>query len=221
MTTDHSFYFDRLYPLQDRVLAAIDQLGTAFYLTGGTATSRGYLQHRFSDDLDLFVNDDPQFGLWTERIITALGGLEGTLAIGLRDQRFVRVSFRHQDVDLKIEMVSDVPARVGTAYHHPTLGQLDTAENILANKLTALLGRQEPKDLADVWGLCTRHGLSLSPALEGAQGKAVGLFAPDVARVLLGATSDDWALVRWITAPDADQFVAELQQLGENLLLHP
>lgn len=50
------FYFTELYPLQDQVLHLITQAQTGFYLTGGTALSRGYLQHRFSDDLDLFTN---------------------------------------------------------------------------------------------------------------------------------------------------------------------
>ncbi|MBU4225365.1 MAG: nucleotidyl transferase AbiEii/AbiGii toxin family protein [Chloroflexi bacterium] len=67
-----SFYFDVFYPFQDRVLEAFDQVDTGFYLTGGTAASRGYLGHRFSDDLDFFVNDDNRFGLWLERIIQAL-----------------------------------------------------------------------------------------------------------------------------------------------------
>jgi hypothetical protein len=67
-----SFYFDIFYPFQDRVLEAFDQADTGFYLTGGTAASRGYLRHRFSDDLDFFVNDDNRFGLWLERIIQAL-----------------------------------------------------------------------------------------------------------------------------------------------------
>ena len=62
-----SFYFDVLYPLQDRVIQVINIADTEFYLTGGTAASRGYLQHRFSDDLDYFVNDNSRFGLWVEK----------------------------------------------------------------------------------------------------------------------------------------------------------
>jgi len=38
-------------------------LKLVFYLTGGKAASCGYLDHRFSDDLDFFTNDDPHFGL--------------------------------------------------------------------------------------------------------------------------------------------------------------
>ncbi len=47
-----SYYFDILYPFQDRVIQVINQVDTEFYLSGGTAASRGYLTHRFSDDLD-------------------------------------------------------------------------------------------------------------------------------------------------------------------------
>jgi hypothetical protein len=46
------YFFNILYPFQDRVLKEIHLAETEFYLTGGTAASRGYLNHRFSDDLD-------------------------------------------------------------------------------------------------------------------------------------------------------------------------
>lgn len=62
MASDKAYYFEQLYPLQDQVLSLIDAQKTGFYLTGGTALARCYLQHRFSDDLDLFVNLNPEFG---------------------------------------------------------------------------------------------------------------------------------------------------------------
>lgn len=51
---DARSYLEVLYPLQDRVLAVAALADTEFYLSGGTAASRGYLHHRFSDDLDFF-----------------------------------------------------------------------------------------------------------------------------------------------------------------------
>jgi hypothetical protein len=217
---DREDYFTRLYPLQDAVLEAFSKVETEFYLTGGTAASRGYLNHRFSDDLDLFVNDDSRFGLWADRLVTsATEHPEWDVTVSLRDPRFVRFSVITQDVTLKIELVDDVPSRVGSVSVHPVLGRLDTAENILANKLTALADRQEPKDLADVWGFCMRLGLPLTDALEGAHGKAAGLFPVDLARPLLAATASDWKLVRWIEAPPAEEFLADLRRLGEELLL--
>ena len=213
-------YFTKLYPLQDAVLAAFATTETEFYLTGGTAASRGYLNHRFSDDLDLFVNDDSRFGLWADRLIASVADRrEWDVSVGLRDPRFVRFSVTGRGLSLKVELVDDVPSRVGRVSVHPVLGRLDTAQNILANKLTALADRQEPKDLADIWGFCTLVGLPLAAALEGAHGKAVGLFPVDLARPLLSATASDWELVRWIEAPSVDRFLEDLRRLGEGLLL--
>jgi hypothetical protein len=50
-----NYYLDQLYPLQDKYLKFLDQHDPGqFYLTGVTALSRFYFQHRYSDDLDFF-----------------------------------------------------------------------------------------------------------------------------------------------------------------------
>ena len=58
--------------VQDQVLKIINELETDFYLTGGTALSRAFLHHRFSDDLDFLVNDNDKFDLRVDRIIQKL-----------------------------------------------------------------------------------------------------------------------------------------------------
>jgi len=218
---DHAYYFDRLYPLQEEVIAVLSATETGLYLSGGTAASRGYLQHRFSEDLDLFVNDDSSFGLWAARFIDRLAQSEWQTRVQLREARFVRLEVTSGGTTLKIEMVNDVPAHIGNVTVHPRLGRLDSPENILANKLTALADRDEPKDLADVWGFCCRLGLPLSRALDDASSKAAGLFPPALARGLLSASRADWQLIRWIEAPDPDTFLADLRRLGEELALLP
>jgi len=218
MANDPSFYFDVLYPLQDRVIQTIHRADTEFYLTGGTAASRGYLQHRFSDDLDYFVNDDDRFGLWAERIIQSLGS-EWQCDVLTKEERFVRLNLRQKNVFLKIEMINDVPARVGEIQDHSVLGRLDSAENILANKVTALLDREEPKDLADIWGFCCQKNLSLQAAITDAQSKAAGVFPADLGRILCSVQKEDWESIRWIYAPPMETFISQLNQLGENLLL--
>jgi hypothetical protein len=62
-------------------------------------------------------------------------------------------------------------------------------------------------------------GLSLEDAINGAQGKAAGVFPVDLARVLCSATRSDWELVRWIDAPDLDDYIEQLDKLGKSLLL--
>jgi hypothetical protein len=218
---DPTYFESVLYPFQDAVLAVAARVDTGFYLTGGTALGRVHLRHRYSEDLDLFVNDDDQFQAWVDRLLAAWRGQAAwRLSVQRRDPRFVRAFVSSGEVELKIEFVNDVRGRVGIPTRHPGFGLVDTAENVLANKITALLDRQEPKDLADVWGLCRRGGLALRDALAGASSKAVGVFAADVARALLSATPDDWRLVRWIPpSPSAEDYVRELHALGEDLLL--
>ncbi len=219
MDNNPAFYFEALYPLQDDVLRVIRKVDTGFYLTGGTAASRGYLHHRFSDDLDFFVNDDDRFGLWVERIIQALTHETGWQSlVSLREERFARLTLIRSGISLKIELINDVPARVGEVIDHPVLGRLDTAENILANKVTALLDREEPKDFADIWGFCTIMGLSLREAISNAESKAAGIFPADLARLLCTATEADWRLVRWISPPPVVEYLPALNGLGEDLL---
>jgi len=216
---DKEFYFSKLYPLQDRVLRSVGSLDTQFYLTGGTASSRGYLHHRFSDDLDFFVNDDSRFRLWSDRIITALYAGFPTLQVLQNEERFTRLSVQDADVTLKIELVNDVPSHAGSLTRHQILGLLDSPENILANKVSAAIDRKEPRDFADIWGFCYKMGLSLTRAITGAQSKAAGIFPADLARTLCSVTETDWQLIRWIDPPACDQFLQDLNKLGENLIL--
>lgn len=216
----NGYYQDILYPLQDRALQIIHQLDTQFYLSGGTAASRGYLNHRFSDDLDLFVDDDDRFGLWADRLIQAFVRLpDWRCEVNLREERFVRLNVVHTSHVCKIELINDVPAHIGVVRDHPLLGRLDSPENILANKITAALDREAPKDLADIWGFCCQVGLSLEQAITDASSKAAGIFPADLARVLCSVMVEDWQAVRWIAPPPVELYLAQLISLGENLLL--
>lgn len=53
--------YSKLYQLQDKFLSWWFSLNLPFYLTGGTALGRFYLNHRFSEDLDFFINSDSQY----------------------------------------------------------------------------------------------------------------------------------------------------------------
>lgn len=64
-----------LYKFQDKVFEALEGNCGSFYLTGGTALSRYYLNHRYSEDLDFFVNDDPDFEKYYKNIRTRLAKL--------------------------------------------------------------------------------------------------------------------------------------------------
>lgn len=52
-------YYKELYAIQDGVFKIVEDYD--FYLTGGTALSRFYLNHRYSDDLDFFAHKKSDF----------------------------------------------------------------------------------------------------------------------------------------------------------------
>ncbi len=210
-------YWQRLYAVQDAAAAVLRTVRHEFYLTGGTALTRGYFAYRYSEDLDYFVNDRDEFVLWRDRCIAALqhaSDAKWPVEVLRRDARFGRVVL-HADVDLKIEFVNDVPCRCGTAVPHAHFGWIDTLENILSNKITALVDRAAPKDVADIFWLCCRAGLSLPAALEGAQGKAAGIFPPLVAKRLDEMRARGVPDVMWLpdTRPSTEEFSAGLEHL--------
>jgi predicted nucleotidyltransferase component of viral defense system len=115
-----SYYSDVLYPFQDLLFQSINLVDTEFYLTGGTAASRGYLNHRFSDDLDYFVNDDDRFTIWVERIIQDLiRQSDWKCQITMKEDRFVRSIVSKGDLAMKIEWVNDVTTHAGEIQNHP------------------------------------------------------------------------------------------------------
>ncbi len=67
-----NYYINNLYFFQDLVLKLIMKVDDTFYLAGGTALGRHYLEHRYSDDLDLFVNRNNDFKQLTDIIISQL-----------------------------------------------------------------------------------------------------------------------------------------------------
>lgn len=213
--------WNQLYRLQDWTLDRMREVQHGFYLTGGTALARGYCQHRYSEDLDFFTNDAVEFGLWRDRCLEALrraaepAGLR--LEIILREERFGRAVL-HGDAPLKLEFINDVPSRVGTPWQHPALGWLDTKENIFANKISALLDREEPKDVADIYWLCCREGLDVTEAIEQAGGKAAGVFPPLVAERLSAALRGGVPKVFWVEPPETSRFTRELQQVVDRIL---
>ena len=52
----NKIFYTKLYAFQDELLEIVRAQNVEFYLTGGTVLSRAYLNHRYSDDLDFFVN---------------------------------------------------------------------------------------------------------------------------------------------------------------------
>lgn len=212
----NSYYNDTLYPLQDKVLKLIDTLQTPFYLTGGTALSRCYFNHRYSDDLDFFVNKDPNFIKYSEILISNLSK-DFEVETVIKSESCVSLKINKI---LKIDLVNDVQFRYGELQKQEFFSKVDNIENILSNKLSALISRDEAKDVVDIWVIAKSNEINWKDIFLSANSKAVGIFPPDIAKRLVEFPTELLDRIKWIEGkePDIKAFQTDLNLICDSLL---
>jgi hypothetical protein len=146
-----STYYKQLYHLQDEVLNLVFKDPYGFYLTGGTALSRFYFNHRYSDDLDFFHSDPAVFPDVFRLLLKTLRDRWPGIFLEVDARDFKRLWLNDKDIKLKIDFVADRLPRIGVPDMKGSY-RIDTVRNILSNKICAILGRDEEKDIADlIW----------------------------------------------------------------------
>jgi len=212
------YYQNILYPLQDKVLKIVAKLPVEFYLTGGTALSRVYLNHRYSDDLDFFVNNRSDFKLQVNAIIKGLteSGLSFDTAIA--DEGFARVFVIDDNHTLKLDFVNDVSFRSGIPAKTKLFARTDNLYNILSNKITAL-GRYSPKDVVDIVYICEILSFNWEDILNDAFEKDLWVNPINVAEVLEQFPIEKLQEVVWINeAPSSEWFADRIKQIITGIL---
>lgn len=165
--------YRKLYRTQDKIFLALKPVLSSFYLTGGTALGRFYLNHRFSEDLDFFINKSDTFQPLIKNIEKVLISNFSVLkhqSVVYED--FVRYYIEDKEVVLKVEFVNDIAYRSGVPNKY-RYGFIDTPLNILANKLTAIVGRDEPKDVFDICVLSQNYRFNWLEVFSEAKNKAI------------------------------------------------
>ena len=211
--------YPELYKLQDKVFEALKGNYGSLYLTGGTALSRFYLNHRYSDDLDFFVNSDPSFVAMLQKIMGILNQSFNVLTDKLiQYESFIRIWIESEGVEMQIEFVNDVPFRWNISRKAGDI-PVDNVANILANKLTALASRDEPKDVYDVVTIAESYSFSWPDAFEKAMNKAI-IAEPDIAMRLATFPPELIQTQRWLSDSfDLDKFKNNLQIVSDDFLL--
>ena len=211
--------YNKLYQLQDKFLSWWLSLGLPFYLTGGTALGRFYLNHRFSDDLDFFTNANAQYiNSIAELNRKIKGRFEVNMQQSLFADDFTRFFITEDDHFLKIELVNDIEYYAGkpTPYKY---GFIDTPLNILSNKLTALVGRDEPKDIFDIIHISTNYSFNWMDVFYHAKQKAT-INELDVEQRLASFPVEWLVNVNWLTTPiNLEQYRSILNTIANDFLL--
>jgi hypothetical protein len=211
------FYEENLYPLQNGVLRVISNCKTRFFLTGGTALSRAYYQHRYSDDLDFFVNDDPDYHDQVDLILTALkadGFTWDTNADFITSDAFVSLKIRRAETEtlLKLDFVNDVAPHFGDLIATELFDRTDSVRNILSNKLTALF-RYAAKDAADIREIALHEAVNWADIIGEAREKEAGIELPVVAEILGGIPRHEFDAIQWTKNPGWQTFKADIDRI--------
>jgi predicted nucleotidyltransferase component of viral defense system len=199
-----------LSALQRDVLAAFFQRERGFFLTGGGALVGYHLHHRLTDDLDLFTMDAAAYERSLHVLPAVAEALGGQLEVRQDAPGYRRYALTRGGETLVVDVVRERVAQVRPSKPEIAGVFVDPPEEILANKLTALVGRQEERDLVDVYCL-EQRGYSVESALDAALSKDGGCTPATLGWLLSGLTIADTApLPGGVDASTLRAFVADL-----------
>ena len=211
------YYLDRLFPFQDKVLRAMEEMQTPFYLTGGTALSRCYLHHRYSDDLDFFLNDDPNFKAYCKDTIDHFKSMQGwRVAIGTTADTFLRLLLESEDLMLKIDFVNDTRFRYGDIEKCPIYYRVDNWRNILSNKLCSL-SRRDVKDLVDILLISMKYPFNWDEVFEEAKQKDLWADPLEICKIVKEFPPELFGKIKWISPVNMKSLHLALDQLHNDI----
>lgn len=170
-----SLDYKKLYELQDQVLDVVFETENEFYLTGGTCLSRFYQEKRYSNDLDFFTNTSARYSFAVKNLKLALQK-KFTIKVEVESKDFTR--FKVNEL-LQLDFINDISVRYKDVVVSDKKYLIDNVENILSNKLTAVIGRDDPKDIFDIYLIAKFYSFSWVDMLESAHAKA-GFFDDDL-----------------------------------------
>ncbi len=211
--------YNKLYQLQDNFLSWWLTINLPFYLTGGTALGRFYLNHRFSEDLDFFCNADTQYPFYIAELKKKIADrFNINIQQSLFADDYTRFFIAEDDLFLKIEFINDVEYYSGTPSVYK-YGLIDNPENILANKLTAIIGRDEPKDIFDIVHIALNYSFNWNDIFKHTKEKSV-INEIDVEERLFSFPVEWLENVNWLSSQiEIEFFKKTLQQIADDFLL--
>ena len=194
------------------------------YLAGGAAILIEANTQRYSNDLDYFHDSEQRVAQAFEEDRRLLEKHGYTLRIDLNQPGYIRAVVRQNEQATKVEWAHDSSWRFMPTVEHPLVGYVLHPIDLAVNKVLALAGRDEPRDLLDTmyehrevlclgglcWAACGKDPGFTPLSLLGLLRRRGRVRAEDLARLNLTAPIDLQQLKReWLVALDSvDPFVS-------------
>lgn len=223
MNLSEAYYKKKLYPLQDGVFKIVKDLNLPFYLTGGTALSRIYFNHRYSDDLDFFVNQDPNFKIYVKSFLEYFNNPDAGINFGLNIERinitenFAQFFVCEEETELKIDFVNDLAVRFDSVVKDKHFGKVDSIRNILSNKISALY-RFEIKDYVDIWFIAKNYKFSWRELINEAKQKEVAVDPLEIFHLFKSFPFESLDAIKWIKPVDYNRIKEDFHGIAEDIV---
>ncbi len=142
-----------------------------YYLTGGTALSEFYLQHRLSDDIDLFTTSDVNDREIDKIINKAIKKLNALSFTKRRISGLFIYELKFVDGVLKIDFNSFPYESV--EHNRIKFGNLtiDSYFDIAINKLYTVIGRFQTRDFIDLYFILKKKEFTLEGLIKRTEDK--------------------------------------------------
>ncbi len=210
------YYQDKLYPFQDEILDLVEKAEVDFYLTGGTALSRCYLEHRYSDDLDFFVNDHAEFKKQCDRVLSTFSQSKWESEVTTASKSFVRVMLDDQGIFMKVDFVNDVSFHYGSIDNFKIFNSVDNWRNILSNKICAL-SRMESKDIADILFIARRYLFHWENIIDEAKEKDLWVEPLEICKIINDFPIKLLEKLKWIVPADMEVLENMIKKLHDDI----
>ncbi|MCU0724190.1 MAG: nucleotidyl transferase AbiEii/AbiGii toxin family protein [Planctomycetes bacterium] len=210
----------RLTPLQQNVLGTLAGIEPPWTLTGGGALAGFHLCHRATRDLDLFWHAQVKLGPWREECAHRLRDAGFEVAILQRFDTFERLLVSDGADRVVLDLVAEPVPAIEPPQQVPlgaTRILVDTPHEILVNKLCALLGRAELRDLHELRELLAVGG-DLPRALRDAPRKDGGFSPLMLAFLLRDMPVEMMAAASGLGEPLAGELLRFRDELAPRLL---
>lgn len=175
------------------------------------------MKHRYSDDLDFFINRALDFQTQTE---VAINELTKSYSIDVRvaSESYAQLILQPKKLALKVEFVNDVGFRYGKPEVTELFPRTDNWRNILSNKVTAL-SREAPKDIADIIFLSRKFKFNWIEIVLEAREKDSWINELQIFKMIEEYDVDKLSIVNWIEPPNYSELAESLKIIAKDILM--
>ena len=182
----------------------------------GTALSRCYLNHRYSDDLDFFVNNHSGFKDQCNKVIAFFKQSEWDYDVATTSDTFLRLFLENDNMTMKVDFVNDVPFHYGEFEKLPIFHRVDNWRNILSNKVSAL-NRLEAKDIADILFTAQKYPFEWEDIILEARKKDLWVDPVEICKLIKEFPVELLLGIKWIAEIDIEKVKGAINILHDDI----